>query len=429
MKIWVVNPYGTLPAESWREYRSWMLAQAAERAGHQVVWWISNFEHRTKRHRELQAEVAHSLSPAVSVVLVPAEPYEKHVSLARIRSERSFARNFERLSQSFEPPSVIVLADPALFFGDAVLRVRNSLRCALVVDVLDLWPELFRLALPKSLRCLDRVLFLPLYLRRRQLLRDADGLVAVSADYAKVIAQESGCDSHVAYLGVDLRQFEEGSRAASLVAAEALAGWEKRADEVWVIYAGTLGVGYDMPTVVDAVRRLNGDRRVRFLVAGEGPFRPEIERLAHSDPERVRFLGLVTPEVLIEVYRYCDVGICSYAADSTVSMPVKLYDYLGAGLAVLSSLDAEAGRLLAERRVGLKYTAENPEALIQGIRALASDRLLLAEMRQRAGALAPTFDSSAQHDRLIEFVTEVVTGQEPGGAVNTGCVEARGGLS
>ncbi|MBM3349747.1 MAG: hypothetical protein FJY58_08650 [Betaproteobacteria bacterium] len=28
MKTWIVNPYGTLPGEGWRDYRSQMLAQA-----------------------------------------------------------------------------------------------------------------------------------------------------------------------------------------------------------------------------------------------------------------------------------------------------------------------------------------------------------------------------------------------------------------
>jgi hypothetical protein len=49
--IWIVNPYGTLPSEGWRDYRSYMLAKALANRGYQVLWWISDFEHRSKTRR------------------------------------------------------------------------------------------------------------------------------------------------------------------------------------------------------------------------------------------------------------------------------------------------------------------------------------------------------------------------------------------
>ena len=47
-KVWIVNPYGTLPTEEWSEYRSFKLARELINREYEVTIWMSNFEHRKK---------------------------------------------------------------------------------------------------------------------------------------------------------------------------------------------------------------------------------------------------------------------------------------------------------------------------------------------------------------------------------------------
>src|SRR4051794_28250951 len=90
MHAWLVNPYGPLPSESWREYRAGLADSALVAAGHTVTWWVANFEHRSKTFRATDWETRTPL-PGFEVILVPTTSYKRHISIERIRFEQTFA--------------------------------------------------------------------------------------------------------------------------------------------------------------------------------------------------------------------------------------------------------------------------------------------------------------------------------------------------
>jgi hypothetical protein len=152
MLVWIVNPYGTLPSEGWREYRSLMLARALAEKGHEVTWWISDFEHRSKSYRGCGELYDPLLPKGVRVIGVHSTAYVRNISLQRIRYEINYGLELGRLAFKESAPDVIVMGDPALFFGAPVLAYQQRVGCKLVLDIIDLWPELFTLTLPKFLR-------------------------------------------------------------------------------------------------------------------------------------------------------------------------------------------------------------------------------------------------------------------------------------
>lgn len=401
--IWIVNPYGTLPSEGWRDYRSFMLAIALANRGQQVLWWISDFEHRSKKRRP---EIAFSdpLLPAnVKVVPVQSRPYDRNISFGRIAYEKSFGDGFAALAPDQKPPDMVVLADPSLFYSAQVLKFVDRVDCKLVIDILDLWPELFKVALPSWLRGLDKLIFSPLYSRRRRLLERADGVVAVSKDFLRITNVAPETASCISYLGVDLRQFElpetsEESRSIEKFAQGRLV----------VIYAGTLGDAYDIGCALKTIEMCEESRLpVSFVFAGDGPKRGEVESFCRQHPETSLFLGLIPATKLPSIYAQCDIGLCSYARESSVSMPVKVYDYLAAGLYVYSSLETEISDHLRRTRSGEMYRAGSAQSLFALIEKTLSDRVALADGKKRAAMLGREFDSVVQHDRMAEFLLNV----------------------
>ncbi|KHK56396.1 group1 glycosyl transferase [Ralstonia sp. A12] len=407
LNVWIINPYGTLPDEAWREYRSSMLATALRRAGHQVTWWISNFEHRSKTFRTSRFE-QRSLADGVRINLVPTLAYSSHISLDRIRSERAFAKGVVAYATKSknDRPDIIVLADPSLFFAPPLIKLARTLGAKLVVDILDLWPEVFALALPKPLRPLHRLLFLPLYWRRQRTLRAAQAIVAVSRDYLDVgTTAAPGKPSLVSYLGVDVAAVRQAAGRAREI-LQRLKIEPKAPGEIWVVYAGTLGAGYDIESILlamksDALARYP----MRFFFAGDGPQRQLLQQACDDVPERARYLGTLDPSTLNALYAYCDIGLSTYLADSTVSMPVKFYDYLASGLAIVNSLGREIGQRIEENRLGLRYRAGDAASLAQALATLAASSQLLAEYKRNAAAVATTFDQRSQHDIYAHFLT------------------------
>ena len=85
MRIWLINPYGPLPGEGWRDYRFTYAARALAARGHEVTWWTAAFDHHTKRFRE------HGWKGDFSIELVPTPAYHRNIGVGRLWFERAFA--------------------------------------------------------------------------------------------------------------------------------------------------------------------------------------------------------------------------------------------------------------------------------------------------------------------------------------------------
>ena len=406
MNVWIVNPYGTLPSEGWREYRSSMLSRALADSGHEVTWWLSNFEHRSKTFRPSGLLKEGMLPNAVQIYSVPSSAYTNNISLARIKYELTFGKNFAKYANSLTPPDVIVLADPSLFYSSPVVRYADKVGAKIVLDVLDLWPEQFQVALPGFLKSLGRLFFFPLYQRRQRLVTRSDGVVGVTKDHLKAVNAPEDTPKLVAYLGLDYAKFvSDSNRDLSIQ----LTRFVKNSDLV-AIYAGTLGEAYDIGSVMQAAEEVvQANNRVKFIFAGDGPYKQRIQSLSKKYPANMLFVGKVPSEDLPAIYKLCQVGICSYGKDSTVTMPVKLYDYLAGGLYVAYSINGEIDQLLTHNSCGSRYTSENPNELSRLILSL-TDSIDLKFVKTNGTELARSFDESLQHQRFVKFIEGVSSG-------------------
>lgn len=399
MNIWIVNPYGTLPSEGWREYRSSMLARALAARGHHPTWFLSNFEHRSKSFRkEVQADPT---LPGVTIYCLPARPYARNISIGRVRYERSFGRAFGAASEVLPKPDAIILAEPSIFFGGPVRRYALNNNIPLIVDILDLWPEMFAVAAPKPVRPLAAPLLAPLYARRRKLLREATGVVGCTAGYTNVARAVTHRPAETFYLGVDVAEVRRSM-------LDIPNSWRLPPySGLTCVYAGTLGEAYDIPCLAASVEALAPLGQVRLVVAGDGPERPRLERLAQEYPKALIFLGKVSPHQLGSVYAQAQIGLCSYAPRSAVEMPVKLFDYLAAGLGFVTSLDGEI-RTLIDSGAGVYCPPGDPAALVELLSGLAATPLRVAEMQRIAADYGKVFDQQQQHAAFAAFVERLV---------------------
>jgi glycosyltransferase involved in cell wall biosynthesis len=405
MNVWMVNPYGALPGEGWREYRTSLAARAFDAAQHDVTWWVSNFDHRSKVYRRAEPSTI-TISPRFRIQIVPSNGYERHVSFARIRYERTFAARMHDRALTEPPPDVIVLGEPALFTASPIVELADKWRVPLVLDVEDLWPELFNIALPKGLRWTGRFFFAPFYRRRARLLRRADGYIAVTKDYLDLmmsIAPKS--HAAVCYCGVDVGTLRRALGAPTplpVPVSERL----RRPGEIWAIYAGTLGPSYDIASILSAAGQLQtAGVPVTLFIAGDGASRGAIvRRIRDQALGNCVFLGRLDAATLTKIYSMCDVGLCTYVQGSTVSMPLKAFDYFAAGLPIINSLGRDLGGLVASRHVGLQYTPQDAGSLARAIRHLAEHPALRESMAANSARLGEEFDYQSQYQRYVATV-------------------------
>ena len=405
MHIWIVNPYGNLPGEGWSPYRSTFLAEALALNGHQVTWWVSNFEHRSKKIRTATPNDI-TISPGFKIRIIPSTTYQGNISVDRIRYERNFmSAVLCRIHSDNNRADIVILGEPALFNSDIAQHIAPAAGAKLVIDVLDLWPELLAIAIPRLLRRWHRLFLAPLYWRRAAFLRKADGFLACSQDYL-ALAQKCAphCPGQVVYWGFDLEKFRAARDNSTITQLPALP--PKRPGEIWAIYAGTLGENYDLPTVLCCAEAIqSAGHPIRILLVGDGPLRPLVEATIQEKKLRcVSYLGRIDVDMLCRLYAQCDVALSTYVANSTVSMPIKAYDYFAAGLPLVNSLRRDLGEIVRRHQLGLQYEPENPESLLRALVTLASDPALRQTARGNALTLANTFDCQAQYPKAVRFI-------------------------
>jgi glycosyltransferase involved in cell wall biosynthesis len=395
-----------LPSEGWREYRSYMIAKALSLIGHQVVWWISDFEHRSKRYRDPPVDNKLIIENNVTVNFVHCPSYHSNISFARIKYERFFGKSFYLHAQNESAPDLIVLAEPSIFYSSYVKKYVQEKRCLLVVDVLDLWPELFYVIFPIKIRWLANFFLFPMCMMRSALINSADAVIGVTSDYVKAVLSSDTLfkPNFACYLGLDLKKYNINlSSFDNKIVKEFV-----RDSNLVVLYSGSFGNAYDLDTVISSIKELvNLNKGIKFIFVGDGPKKENIQELASLCSREVLFLGLLPSNMLPSVYKYCDIGLCSYAYGSTVSMPVKVYDYFAAGLAIISSLEREISKILEYNQAGLSYISGSKSSLLNCILLLLNNKKYLEIMKKNSKQLALKFDSVDQHNELAKFLTSI----------------------
>src|SRR5690606_31701650 len=119
----------------------------------------------------------------VKIVRNPA--YKRNVSIRRGISYRILARHIKQLLDAEPEPDVIVAAIPTVGITRVVQDYAEKRGIPVVVDVRDLWPDIFLSAVPPYLRLPGRFVLLPFRKSAQHVLRRATAITGVSRAYVE----------------------------------------------------------------------------------------------------------------------------------------------------------------------------------------------------------------------------------------------------
>lgn len=335
--IWIVNPFDQLPNESDIPLRFWSLCKELAKNGYNVTWWSSDFSHQNKTIR-----FPCPATDGFSIKLIKTPPYKKNISLSRIRSHRTFAKNFyieaiNKLKKNIlEKPFRIVISLPPLGVAESAFKIRDyinketakdsknsKLFCEVVVDIMDAWPEVFYRTFPYKLKYLLAPLLLyPFHISAMFAYKRADKISAVGQSYleiannylrnhqkffftvpnSKKIQKNLDFDkpTHLCYHGVDLYRFDAEiilnrsnkykklNKKIKLYNSKNIIFNNTEKEFLQIVYIGTMNSGYDLQTIINVVDKWRNEGGIPLHVhfAGTGD---QLEKLKLKTKE----LGLL----------------------------------------------------------------------------------------------------------------------------------------
>lgn len=308
------------------------------------------------------------------------------------------------------PDTVFIGSSPTLFAAAAAERAARVRGARFVLEVRDLWPEsLIEMTGREgvSARILRR---LSDYLYRR-----ADRIIVLAERNREAIGARGVAADRFVYVpnSVDLDAF------AAPAAGDA-PRWPLPADRVLAVYAGAHGPANDLGTLLGAAALLR-DSDVHLVLVGDGTEKQAlVARAQSSGLTNVTFHDPVPKQEIPALLARCDIGVLTLRDlplfRSAVS-PNKLYDYMAAGLPVVTNVAGECSDLVTTAGAGRCAAPGSAQALADALRAAAS---LGPARRRELGAAGRRYVADHHNrERLVHRLVEVLdrpVAEAPGAA-------------
>ena len=270
----------------------------------------------------------------------------------------------------------------------------------------------------KLLRAGHRAVFLELHrlpggrLRRgwlAEVLANAAGVIAISEGVAEDLAElglpaERMCVEHD---GVDLERYD-----GRVTQAAARAAIDVPLDTPLVVYTGGLLAWKGVDLAVDAARLLP---EVQFVIAGGMDADVAELRQRAAGLANVRVDGFQPPARVIEYICAADVGLLPNRSTPAISArytsPLKLFEYMAAGVPMVASDLPSMRALLEHGRDALLVPPDSAPELATGIRTLLEDSQTRYHMSKRLRIRAPRYSWDKRARRLLDWMQARLAGE------------------
>lgn len=373
--------------------------------GYEVIFVTTDFNHYAKKKRNI--EEFYRLYPDYrNIKFLHVSPYKKNISIKRLYAEKQWAKEVVKwIYKNIDKFDVIYGEMPDIDANIQIRKICDKYNKKFIIDIRDLRPEAYHVLIKNDF--LYKLLTYRITKKADRAYACADELVAVSKEYLErgLKTNTRSKRPRVVYLGATLERFFNGVNVYSnnIVKGE---------EEIWIIYAGTLGSSYDLMTLIKAAGRIEkeGHYHIRFKILGQGPDEFIFHKyVKDNDIHIVDFLGFQPYEKMAAYLCKSDITVNAVKKNASQSIINKVADYFAAGIPMLNSCTCKEQLEMVEMyKVGLNYEPENVKDLISKIHILVENPQLRIECGHNARKLAlEKFDRRKTHLDILKLIDEI----------------------
>lgn len=415
MSFWIIqaqeNPAEPRSVIGRREWRSNSLAETLADRGHDVVRWRSAFSHQSKQFLANGDFV--QLHDNYTQRFIACPPYRKHVGLSRIRNHKALGKNFLQVARSCRAPVLIHVGNVPIELAHAAVRYGTEVGCPVIIDIRDLWPDIYVDRLPEFVSFLRAPALEVLRFASFQLkwaMRNATAITALTQPYLNWGLELAGREAHEndAIFAMCYPPRNNIPSEGAILRFQKKLGLEP-GDKV-AAYLGNIGYQSDFELLIRAAKQLAGRfPKFKIVIAGSGPMEGKIRQLA-SGMNNVIIPGWLQGDEITSLLYLSQIGFIAFkpVPNYLKNVPNKYSEYLAGGMAIACGLDGEMARLTEKANCGFIYPSGDLDALCAGLIRILSDPDLLNTMCGNAQALhAAHFDSTYVYPAFADHLEHV----------------------
>ena len=378
-----------------------------------VTWWTSAFDHFRKVFL-FDADSEFCASNNLRIKLFRGCSYVTNFSFKRLLDQNLLAKKIlSGMRADTSKPDVIFCALPPVEIAGAVVEYARENKIPVVLDMRDMWPDIFVDHVPKLLRSIASIALSPLFLQARSTLRKATAITGITDSFvqwgltkADRIKTKFDVSFPFSYPSVsfELEKISVANRFWDSIGV-------RQGDSVFTVcFFGTLGRQFDFQTVFRAFSYLKG--RARLVVCGVGDKSADIQNMAKG-MDNILFPGWVDASKIHSLMRRSSAGLDPLPDryDFIASINNKAIEYLSAGLPVISSPQkGELYDFLRKNACGVSFTPGDCRGLADLISSLISNPNEVKEMSDAATrCFMSNFESNAVHSRMLKYLQSIVS--------------------
>jgi len=313
------------------------------------------------------------------------------------------------MAEKLNPPDIILASYPPIELCVEAVKYGLKYNVPVVIDVRDLWPDIFSDAVPKILRPIVHIGCIPFYRWAKFVFREAFAITGVTEEvikwglkYGKREKKELDVSFPFAY-----PQYKLSNQEQEIATKK----WKKFGldeSKYIVCFFGTLGRQFDFAPIFEAAKQLEKEE-VLFVICGSGD---NLESLTcrGATYKNIIFPGWVSKSEIWVLMRYAKVGLAPYINHKNFlfTLTNKPIEYLSAGLPILSSIEGVLGNLVREYNCGMIY-GYSGKRLTDCIMKLKFDKNLYRTMSQNAYRLfEEKFSADKVYPAMVKYLEEVL---------------------
>ncbi len=233
--------------------------------------------------------------------------------------------------------------------------------------------------------------------------RDADGILALGPCMRDLLVRRGTDPDKISVV----ENWADGTNFQTRSSATSDGG---QGTPLRILYSGNLGLAHDVETILETMRELKDDSRFRFIFAGGGGRRKQLEEICRAENlERVEFRPYAQRSALGQSLSEGDIGLVTQLPAALGSVvPSKVYGLMAAARPILfiGPPEATPARIIHAFNCGWQINCSESGALVGLLKTLADQREQVRVAGQRArSAFLRHYDLPIGVRRVCDAIT------------------------
>lgn len=410
MRLWIVSVGEPLPVDgdNVRLRRMGNLAMYASMHGVEVEWFSVSFEHYRKFQR-CEEDTDYEINKHFRLHLVRVNGYKRNVSFLRIVHHISSGKRIKNRMNMLEKPDVIFASMEPLEVSNAAVSYakENSIPC--IVDVRDLWPEIYYDVIPKKLHFLLDVYVKQCQKKLSYTMSNCDSIVGLSQGflnyglkYAGRKQRSSDAVYPISYPNYNYSEFSKKFEE----------NWSKfglKQSDFIVVFLGNFGDQFTFDAIIEAANKCSRVKEIKFVLCGNGKNEEKVRSLTGDN---VIMPGWIEKEQIASLLSFAQIGVAPYidSMNYKLNTPNKFGEYLSASLPIAVAVHGEMEMLLKKYECGYAY--DNADDLMKIIDIYFSNRQIQQKHSRNARNLYDyMFNADNANQKLLNHIKMIMEGK------------------